>query len=58
MIQIFRRPWYCLQMHAEAAYTLKSSFVSAANRTSSSSCSIPKIAYYIHKAEYIFERGH
>ena len=56
MIQIFRRPWYCLQMHAEAAYTLKSSFVSAANRTSS--CSIPKIAYYIHKAEYIFERGH
>ena len=57
----FRRPWHCLQMQAETAWTLKSGFVSAMlieNRLLPTLCQKPlMISSCILKSKYAFELG-
>ena len=57
----FRRPWYCLQMQAETAWTLKSSFVSVMLIEHRRLLTLSKksliIFSYILRANYIFELG-
>ena len=59
MIQIFGQPWHCLQIQAETAWTLKSSFVSAMLIEHRPPLTLYQksliIFSYILKAKYIFE---
>ena len=58
----FGRPWRCLQMEAETAWTLKSSFVGAMpieNRPPLSLYqNLLRIFFYVVSTNHIFERGH
>ena len=58
----FGRPWRCLQMKAETAWTLKSSFVGAMpieNRPPLSLYqNLLRIFFYVVSTNHIFERGH